>query len=69
MASRNEILRTLNVWLAPQDFKDYCPNGLQVEGTEEVRTIVSGVTASRALVDAAIEADADMILVHHGYFW
>ena len=69
MASRNEILRTLNDWLAPQDFKDYCPNGLQVEGNEEVRTIVSGVTASRALVDAAIEADADMILVHHGYFW
>ena len=69
MASRNEILRTLNDWLAPQDFKDYCPNGLQVEGAEEVSTIVSGVTASRALVDAAIEAGADMILVHHGYFW
>ena len=69
MASRNEILRTLNDWLAPENFKDYCPNGLQVEGAEEIRTIVSGVTASRALVDAAIEADADMILVHHGYFW
>lgn len=69
MASRNEILRTLNDWLAPEDFKDYCPNGLQVEGAEEVRTIVSGVTASRELVDAAIEAGADMILVHHGYFW
>ncbi len=69
MASRNEILRTMNDWLAPEDFKDYCPNGLQVEGAEEVGTIVSGVTASRALLDAAIEAGADMILVHHGYFW
>lgn len=69
MASRNEILRTLNDWLAPEDFKDYCPNGLQVEGAEEVSTIISGVTASRALLDAAVEAGADMILVHHGYFW
>lgn len=69
MASRNEILRTLNEWLAPENFQDYCPNGLQVEGTEEVATIVSGVTASQALIDAAIEAGADMILVHHGYFW
>tara|TARA_R110000851_G_scaffold319309_1_gene483602 strand:+ start:2073 stop:2786 length:714 start_codon:yes stop_codon:yes gene_type:complete len=59
----------MNDWLAPEDFKDYCPNGLQVEGAEEVGTIVSGVTASRALLDAAIEAGADMILVHHGYFW
>lgn len=50
-------------------FRDYCPNGLQVEGTREIRTIVSGVTASQALLDAAIEADADAVLVHHGYFW
>ncbi|MFO7994438.1 MAG: Nif3-like dinuclear metal center hexameric protein [Marinobacter sp.] len=69
MASRSEILRTLNEWLAPENFQDYCPNGLQVEGTGEVGTIISGVTASQALVDAAVEAGADMILVHHGYFW
>ena len=69
MAARNEILNTLTQWLAPDDFKDYCPNGLQVEGAEQVRRIISGVTASRALIDAAIEANADMILVHHGYFW
>ncbi|KPP99763.1 Nif3-like dinuclear metal center hexameric protein [Marinobacter sp. HL-58] len=69
MASRNEILRTLNEWLAPENFQDYCPNGLQVEGTEDVGTIISGVTASKALIDAAIDAGADMILVHHGYFW
>ncbi|MEP1217156.1 MAG: Nif3-like dinuclear metal center hexameric protein [Marinobacter sp.] len=69
MASRSEILRTLNLWLNPENFQDYCPNGLQVEGSEEVGTIISGVTASQALIDAAVDAGADMILVHHGYFW
>jgi dinuclear metal center YbgI/SA1388 family protein len=48
---------------------DYCPNGLQVEGRPEVRRIVSGVTASLALLEAAVAAEADAILVHHGYFW
>ncbi|MEN0106664.1 MAG: Nif3-like dinuclear metal center hexameric protein [Pseudomonas sp.] len=48
---------------------DYCPNGLQVEGRPQVRRIVSGVTACQALLDAAVEADADVVLVHHGYFW
>lgn len=48
---------------------DYCPNGLQIEGRPQVRRIVSGVTASQALVDAAVEAEADVLLVHHGYFW
>ncbi|NOT16194.1 MAG: Nif3-like dinuclear metal center hexameric protein [Methylotenera sp.] len=50
-------------------FKDYCPNGLQVEGRQEVRKIVTGVTASMALLEAAQQAGADLILVHHGYFW
>lgn len=50
-------------------FRDYSPNGLQVEGRAEIQTIVSGVTASMALLEAAHEAEADMILVHHGYFW
>lgn len=50
-------------------FRDYCPNGLQVEGKSEIRTIVTGVTASLALIEAAIDAKADAILVHHGYFW
>ncbi|RMQ39831.1 putative GTP cyclohydrolase 1 type 2 [Pseudomonas amygdali pv. mori] len=49
--------------------QDYCPNGLQVEGRPQVMRIVSGVTASLALLDAAVEAQADLILVHHGYFW
>lgn len=48
---------------------DYCPNGLQVEGRGEVERIVSGVTASLALLEAAIAAEADLVLVHHGYFW
>jgi len=50
-------------------FRDYCPNGLQVEGKAQVSHVVSGVTASQALLDAAIERGADMVLVHHGYFW
>ncbi len=50
-------------------FKDYCPNGVQVEGREEVRRIATGVTASKHVLDAAIAWGADAILVHHGYFW
>ena len=53
---------------APQ-FKDYCPNGLQIEGGQDVATIVTGVTACQALIDKAVEAKADMLLVHHGFFW
>ncbi len=50
-------------------FKDYCPNGIQVEGRAEVRRIATGVTASQQVVDAAIAWGADAVLVHHGYFW
>lgn len=53
----------------PRVFKDYAPNGLQVEGKQEINKIVTGVTASMALIDAAIEKKADAIIVHHGYFW
>ncbi|WP_323751944.1 Nif3-like dinuclear metal center hexameric protein [Marinobacter sp.] len=69
MANRNEILAKINEWLQPENFQDYAPNGLQVEGKDDVQTIVSGVTASQALIDAAVKQNADMILVHHGYFW
>lgn len=69
MASRTDILAQLNEWLRPDDFQDYCPNGLQVEGRGEIRRIITGVTASQALLDQAIAAGADMVLVHHGYFW
>lgn len=56
-------------YLNAERISDYCPNGLQVEGRPQVRRIVSGVTASQALLDAALEAEADVLLVHHGYFW
>lgn len=69
MAARNEIDTYLATLLAVERFKDYGPNGLQIEGRAEVRSLVSGVTASLALIDAAIEAGADAILVHHGLFW
>jgi dinuclear metal center YbgI/SA1388 family protein len=56
-------------YLNTAKISDYCPNGLQVEGRPQVRRIISGVTASQALLDAAVEAQADVVLVHHGYFW
>lgn len=56
-------------YLQVHDFRDYCPNGLQVEGRPEIRRIVTGVTASAALVEAAVAEGADALLVHHGYFW
>ena len=67
--SRAELLAQFDTLLQPANFKDYGPNGLQVEGKAEIGKIVSGVTASLALIDAAIEAKADAIFVHHGLFW
>ncbi|HUV23725.1 MAG TPA: Nif3-like dinuclear metal center hexameric protein [Gammaproteobacteria bacterium] len=58
-----------NDYLKVDDFNDYCPNGLQVEANPVVEHIVCGVTASQALIEAAIDAGADTLLVHHGYFW
>ena len=69
MAHRNEIDSHLQALLDVARFKDYGPNGQQVEGKPEVLKIVSGVTASLALIEAAIAAQADAILVHHGLFW
>ena len=69
MTHRQHLLQAFDTLLAPERFKDYGPNGLQVEGREEVRSIVSGVTASRALIEAAIARQADAIFVHHGLFW
>lgn len=66
---RTELDAYLDQYLEVARFRDYCPNGLQVEGRESVRRIVSGVTASAALLKAAIDAQADAVLVHHGYFW
>jgi dinuclear metal center YbgI/SA1388 family protein len=69
MAERVEVEDCLRQMLRPQEFKDYGPNGLQVEGRRRVAFIASGVTSSRAVIDAAIEAGADTLLVHHGLFW
>ncbi len=69
MINRTDLMTYCNELLAVETFKDYCPNGLQIEGKESVQRIVSGVTASQALIDAAVESQADMLLVHHGFFW
>lgn len=64
-----EILQALNDLLEPEKFKDYAPNGLQVQGLEETQKIICGVSASEALIDVAIQMGAQSIIVHHGYFW
>ena len=69
MTTRQELLAAFDELLQPARFKDYGPNGLQVEGRSEVCHIVSGVTASLALIDAAIAEGADTVFVHHGLFW
>ena len=68
-ATRTHLLHTFDQLLQPERYKDYGPNGLQVEGREQVRKIVSGVTASLALIEAAVTAQADALFVHHGLFW
>ena len=69
MTDRVQLAQSLDVLLQPDKFRDYGPNGLQVEGRLEVHKIVSGVTASLALIEAAVAAGADAIFVHHGLFW
>lgn len=64
-----DLVYTLDEALSITNIVDYCPNGLQVEGRAHVNNVVTGVTASLALIEAAIELNADAILVHHGYFW
>jgi dinuclear metal center YbgI/SA1388 family protein len=66
---RDELSMALDAELCVERFKDYCPNGLQVEGKAEIAVLVSGVTACQALLDRAVALQADAILVHHGYFW
>ena len=67
--NREVLTRYLDGFLESARFKDYCPNGLQVEGCAEISRVIAGVTASQALVDAAIERRADALIVHHGWFW
>jgi len=69
MVQLTEILDYTGSLLEVDRFHDYCPNGLQVEGRDQIRKIVSGVTANQALLERASLEKADAILVHHGYFW
>lgn len=66
---RDEMEKYLALTLDINRFRDYCPNGLQVQGRDRIRRLVTGVTASLALLEQAVEAGADAVLVHHGYFW
>jgi dinuclear metal center YbgI/SA1388 family protein len=69
MTDAKTLGQAFDALLQPGKFRDYGPNGLQVEGDRAIQLLVSGVTASKALIEAAIEAQADAILVHHGLFW
>lgn len=69
LVSCSEVVATLDACLTPAAFRDYGPNGLQVQGADTVTHLVTGVTASLALIEAAIAAGADALLVHHGLFW
>ncbi|HAG95727.1 MAG: Nif3-like dinuclear metal center hexameric protein [Pseudomonadales bacterium] len=69
MIERQALLQYLNSLLEPEYFKDYAPNGLQVQGKVQIKTLVTGVTATQALIERAVELDADALFVHHGYFW
>ncbi len=69
MAKLQDIIQWCDQTLAASEFKDYAPNGLQIEGTPEVNKILCAVTASQSAIEAAIAQGADMLLVHHGYFW
>jgi len=69
MTSAVELADYCNQRLGVERFSDYCPNGLQVEGERPIRRLVTAVTASQRLIDVAVEAEADALLVHHGFFW
>lgn len=69
MIAVKELINYTQQYMQVDCFKDYCPNGLQVEGRPNIEKIVTGVTASMALLESARRAGADLILVHHGYFW
>ena len=69
MIAREKLTAYLDDFLQVSLFKDYCPNGLQVQGKDTIKKVVSGVTASQAFIEQAIKAKADALLVHHGMFW
>lgn len=69
MINRDELVNYVNKLLKIDTFHDYCPNGLQIEGKSSIQTIVTGVTGNLALIEKAIVQQADLMLVHHGFFW
>ncbi len=69
MVNRQDLVNYCADYLSVDKFKDYCPNGLQVEGCEEITHIISGVSANLALIEQAIDEKADALFVHHGFFW
>lgn len=71
MASLNnkKLENILTEFMQPHRVRDFTVNGMQVQGKDSVTKVITGVTASQALIDAAVEQQADAILVHHGYFW
>jgi len=69
MVSRADLVRYVDDLLAVDRIRDYSPNGLQVEGRDRIERLITGVTASQAFLEQAIDAGADAVLVHHGYFW
>jgi dinuclear metal center YbgI/SA1388 family protein len=69
MVSTVDLTAYLHTLLQPEKYQDYCPNGLQISGVKSIEHIVTGVSANQALIDAAIQANADSVLVHHGFFW
>ncbi len=64
-----ELENYLNNYFDIAQFKDYCPNGLQIQGDRDIKKVVTGVTACQALINQAVKENADAIIVHHGYFW
>ena len=65
----NEFEQYLNTLLKPEQIKDFCPNGLQIQGTSNINKIITGVTATQDLIEQAIAEKADALVVHHGFFW
>lgn len=64
-----EFENYLNALLKPEQIKDFCPNGLQIQGTDTIKKVMTGVTATQALIEQAISENVDALVVHHGFFW
>ena len=69
MVALSKLVSALEGWMQPHRYQDFCPNGLQVQGADEVSVLVTGVSANQALIEAAVEQGASALLVHHGFFW